>query len=102
MLSAILIALSKYQGAHLERSDAAFDAKFRRERRARKLNRRDVRQERARVYVNGMAARRLHDGYAGRGQPVPQICSRPDAILQIIFVEGLVQTYGDGFEVAPR
>ena len=55
---------SEHQGSDLNRTDAAFEIEFIRERYGGEAIRRNVRQEGARVDVNGVASGRLHDRHA--------------------------------------
>ena len=58
--------------ADLHGADARLEVQRNRQRLGRELVRRDVRQHRARVDVDGVPARRLHDGHPCRGQLSPR------------------------------
>ena len=55
----------KHQRANLHRANSAFQIQLRSQRHAGKLLQRNVRQESARIQIDGVAARRLHDRHAG-------------------------------------
>jgi hypothetical protein len=57
-----------------------------------------VRQKGPRIDVDGVASGRLHNKHTGLGDAVPQIGRQPDAVLEIILFQGLVQTHGDGVQ----
>src|SRR3974390_159594 len=59
-----------------------------------------MRQESARVNIDGMAARWLNDGHAIFGDAVPQKRRGSDAVAKIILIERLDQSNSDGIEVA--
>ena len=61
-----------------------------------------MRQERPRVDINGVAARRLDDGYARFRNAIPQIGCRTDAILHVVLFKGLIQTHCDSGSKLPR
>ena len=61
---------------------------------------RDVRQEGARVDVDGVPARRLEDRHAGRGDALAEVLHRGVAILLVGEIERLVEADRDRFEVA--
>jgi len=45
-----------------------------------------MRQECARVDIDGVSARWLHDWYSGLGDPISQIRGQPNAVLQIVLL----------------
>ena len=91
---------AKHQGANFDRTDAAFEIQLHGKRHAGKLLDRNVRQERARIEIDGVTARRLHDRHAFAGDVIAQVRGRSDAIAQIIFFQRLLQADGDGLQVA--
>ena len=64
MLDAVFVAFAEHQGADFHGADPAFDVEFGGEGDAGKLRGGNVREKGTRVDVDGMAARRLHDGHA--------------------------------------
>ena len=90
---------AKHQRANLDRADSAFEIQFVRQRDAGELIRGDVRQKGARIEINRVAARRLHDGDAMLRDVIAEVSGGGDAIAQIVFVERLLHADGDGFEI---
>ena len=91
---------AEHQRANLDRADAAFQVQLRRQRHAGKLVQRNVRQEGARVDIDGVPAGRLHDGHAVLGDVVAQIGGGGDAVAQVVLVQRFLQAHGDGLQVA--
>ena len=66
------------------------------------LGGRDVRQQRPRVNVHGVASRRLHDRVADLGEPLRQIFHRAEPILEVVLVQDFLEPLGDRVQVAAR
>ena len=90
----------EHQRADFDGANAAFEIKFGGEGDAGELVLRNVRQEGARVEVDGVAARRLHDGHAVLCDVIAQIGGGSDAVAEIVFVERFLDADSDGFEIA--
>ena len=60
-----------------------------------------MRQERARVEVDRVAADGLDDRDAGRVERLAEVGGRADAVAQVVLVDDLAQALGDRLEVAP-
>ena len=60
-----------------------------------------MRQEGARINVNRVAARRLHDGHAVFRNVVAEVSGRGDTVFEVVLVQGLLHADGDGFEISP-
>lgn len=82
--------------AQAHRADAALKINFPGYRLPREIARRDVRWKLARVDVNGVAAGRQYDGHPGARQTVAQIFGRGVVVAEVIFIQRLAQTDGDG------
>ena len=59
-----------------------------------------MRQEGARVEINCVATRWLHDRNSVLGNVIAQISSRRDTVAQVIFFERFLHTYGNRLKVA--
>ena len=90
----------EHERADFDRAHAAFEVKFGGEGYAGELFLRNLGEEGARVEIDGVAARRLHDGDAFGGDVVAEIGGGGDAVAEVVLVEGLLEADGDGFEVA--
>ena len=80
--------------------DAALAVERDRERLARVLERWDVRQQRARIDVDGMAADRLHDRDAGAGKRLAEIRGGADPVAEVVLVDDLAEALRDRLEIA--
>jgi hypothetical protein len=60
----------------------------------------NVRQKGARVDINRVAARRLHDGHAFRRDVIAKKCRGSDALFQVILFKRFAQADGDRIQVA--
>ena len=58
-------------------------------------------KKRARIEIDRMAARRLHDRHALARDVVAQVRRRRDAIAQVVLFEHFLNADGDRFQVAP-
>src|SRR5208337_2941146 len=92
---------SKHQGSDLYRADAAFEIEFVGEGNGRKMIGRNVRQEGARVNVDGVASGRLHDGHALLSNVVAEVGGGGNAVFEVVLVQRFLQPDGDSFQVAP-
>jgi hypothetical protein len=61
-----------------------------------------VRQHARGIDVDSVPARRFHDGNAVVGDVPAQVTGGSDAVLQVVGVQSLLQTDGDGIQIAPR
>jgi hypothetical protein len=61
-----------------------------------------MREERARVHVDGVPSGRLNDRKALPHEPFAEVARRGDAILQVVFLDDFPQAHGDRLEVASR
>ena len=91
---------AEHQRADFYRADSSLEIEFVSQSYGGKVVGIDVREEGARVYIDGVAPGRLNYGDSLRGDMVAQVGSRCDAVVQIVFVQDLLQAYGDGFQVA--
>ena len=83
----------------LDAAHAALEVERVGERDARVGERRDVRQQRAGVDVDGVAAGRLDDRHAGRDQLVAEVLGGADAVAQVLLVDDLLEPARDRLEV---
>ena len=90
----------EHDRADLAAADAALEVERDGERLARVLERRDVRQQRPRVEVDGVAAERLDERDAGRVERLAEVGRRADPVAQVVLVDDLAQALGDRLEVA--
>src|SRR3990170_637886 len=82
-------------------TDAALAVEGHGQRLAGVRERRDVRQERARVDVDGMSADRFDDGDAGAVERLAEVGRGADAVVQVVLLDHLRKALGDGLQVAP-
>ena len=92
--------LAEHEGSDFYGADAAFEIEFGGESYAGKLIQRDVRDEAAGVKVDGVASGRHDEGDSLLGEVVSEVGGGGDAVTQVVFVTGLLQADGDGFEIA--
>ena len=92
---------SEHDGADLAGADPAGDVEGDRECLAGVLERRDVRQQRAGVDVDGVAPGRLQDGDAGGLQALAEVGGGADPVPEIVVVYRLLEPLGDRLQVAP-
>ena len=71
---------AEHQGADFDGADAAFEIEFVGQGDAGKLIGRNVRQKGARVDVDGVASRRLHDGHTLLGDVIAEVGGGGDAV----------------------
>jgi len=62
--------------------------------------RRDVRQHAGGIDIDGVPAGRLDDGDAMIGDVAAEVAGGDDAVVQVVGVEHLFETDGDGVQVA--
>ena len=90
---------AEHDRTDLDRAHAAGQVQRQRERPGRVLAARDVGQHVQGVNIDGMAAGGQHDRHAGRGQLLPQVFDRADAVAQVVLIQRFKQPDGDGFEI---
>jgi len=98
----ICAAPANISRADFHRPDAALQIEFRGQCYARELGLRNARQKGARVDVDGMSARRLHNRHASCRDVLAQVSGGRNAIAQVVLFQRLLQPNGDGLEIAPR
>jgi hypothetical protein len=94
LLGAVGVA-AEHHRADLAAADAAFQVEGDRERLPGRLERGDVRQQRPRVDVDGVAADGQDYRYPGRVEGLAQVLGRADAVAQVVLVDRFAQALGD-------
>ena len=91
---------AEHDRADLDGTNAAGQVELHRQRLGRVGQRRDVRQRRAGVDVDRVAARRVDDRVADLVEVAAEVGRLRDAVAQVVLVQGLVEADGDRVEVA--
>ena len=90
----------EHHGPDLAAPDAALAVERDGERLAGILERRNVRQQRAGVEVDRVAAERLDERHARPIERLAEVLGRTDAVSEVVLVDDLAEPLGDRLEVA--
>ena len=95
-----LCGSGEHEGSNFDGTDSAFKVEFGSKRDAGELIARDVRQEGAGVYIDGVATGGLDDRNSAGGDVIAEISGGGDAVVEVFLLEGFLNSDGNGFEVA--
>ena len=91
----------KHQKTDFHAANSSFQIKLCCQRNTWKLIRRDMRQERSGIEIDGVTTRWLHDRNAMARNVIAQISRRGDAVAQVVLFQRFLHANGDGLEIAP-